>query len=448
MLINNPCNKQVNMATEVATARESFEPIQQHPFDHYLVSILDIGDSAENCWKLEIQDQMSGTIFTLIVDDNNAMNMITGVPNNKFNAHAMQRVIKAALVENVPSLSTNVNITSDDDLETMHLLIEQETYVSTIVFQCTLVEMVQTADAKLIAMDNAHEFRGFIGNRIVELENRVAELEGLLEGKTSQNIVMLEGHAVDLSSVILDLRQHTITCGMMQDLAQALVANDCSHLRHFNFHGIEFINGDQLSCWNFLAEAIESGCCPNLLSIDLSKINSNGNGVQSMINALASGCCPRLQCLKFSYTAMNSNMESIGQLLSSGKCPNLQSLLLRNCGITYDQIPQLANGLSVGCPSLRVLNLKGNNINCQPPQKGATLFQSLATGGCPNLEVLDLTSCQMTPHGAQPLAHALAAGCCPKLKVLNVKSNSFDAMGIQHLIALQTQFPELVVEHS
>ena len=106
--------------------------------------------------------------------------------------------------------------------------------------------------------------------------------------------------------------------------------------------------------------------------------------------------------------------------------------------------PHLGDALGMGCcPELRALILEGNLYN----KAITSLAQGLGTGGCPKLEVINLSNCDIRGNGIHQLAQILASNCCPNLQTLDVSRNTIDPVGVQLLNALKGQFSGLDVIH-
>ena len=136
------------------------------------------------------------------------------------------------------------------------------------------------------------------------------------------------------------------------------------------------------------------------------------------------------------------------------KAPNMEDFMMYGSRFTADGAAMLAKGLAVGT-SLKKIDLNDNNINeeggialagmlyKQPnmrhvnfemtslgPDAAGAVASALAAG-CPQLEYLNLSACDITPEGVPAVAKAISA--MKNLKVLNVAENEFGDFGVAQI---------------
>jgi Ran GTPase-activating protein 1 len=142
----------------------------------------------------------------------------------------------------------------------------------------------------------------------------------------------------------------------------------------------------------------------------------------------------------------------IGKLLE--KAPHMEDFKMAGSRFTSDGAVTLAKGLASGT-SLTKLDLTDNNVNeeggialatmlfKQPkmkhlnfemtslgPDASAAVASALAAG-CPELEYLNLSSCDITPEGVPSVAKAISA--MKNLKVLKIAENELGDFGVTQI---------------
>jgi len=114
-------------------------------------------------------------------------------------------------------------------------------------------------------------------------------------------------------------------------------------------------------------------------------------------------------------------VASIAKGILSSCFLDLEVLDLSGCQISsLGSLYMLMSAISKGCPALRRLELRGNPLG--PGEAALIIYRSLASGGFKSLEVLDLRDTGIGPGDFKSVAHAMKEGCCPRLRDLAVGS--------------------------
>tara|TARA_B110000977_G_scaffold131107_1_gene167084 strand:- start:6295 stop:7869 length:1575 start_codon:yes stop_codon:yes gene_type:complete len=144
--------------------------------------------------------------------------------------------------------------------------------------------------------------------------------------------------------------------------------------------------------------------------------------------------------------------EHVAALLA--KAPNMEDFMMYGSRFTADGAAALAKGLAAGT-SLKKIDLNDNNVNeeggfalagmlYKQPNMRHVNFEATSLGpdaagavasalaaGCPQLEYLSLTACDITPEGVPAIAKALSA--MKNLKVLHIAENELGDFGVAQI---------------
>lgn len=207
----------------------------------------------------------------------------------------------------------------------------------------------------------------------------------------------------------LDLSRSTMSRGSMLKKLQALQSGCCPDLRSLNLMGCDLLDED----YQALAELLMMRGCPNLEELRL----DGGTSFFAVMEALAAGSCPNLRELVIREEVSATAARALGNALGSGCCSRLRHLDL--CGALKDQGAALRVLRGIGgaaCRDLEVLNL---GENCLRIYDGELLGQALREEACPRLKKLLLTDNEsLGDGGVLFVAEALRDGSCRDLEVL------------------------------
>lgn len=215
---------------------------------------------------------------------------------------------------------------------------------------------------------------------------------------------------LDLSNTVLDQVDFNA-------VARALCSGNCPEMRRLNLSSCSLDRYDGRA----LGLALRSGACPKFEKLELSYNDDMGDdGLVPVMEALEAGSCPELKLLDLESTRLEAGGgTALGLALSSGRCSHLQELILQ-CG-SVDRVGTLRilEAIKRGvCPDLRHLDLGGNKMD---EEHGKMLGEVLASGSCLKLEELELSDNEsLGDVGVMHVARALEAGGCPVLEVLEL----------------------------
>ena len=443
------------------------ETINQHPFDQYLISLLNIGNDDDGSWKLEIQDQETNHVYQKIINHQNVKLM---TKMNGFDSRMMFQVIHASFIQQNPMMTGQIFINAPKHGPgIMHLVMEQNNFASSSSFNCFLEEYIEIAEAKFIgSAAELHDNRNLISQSVEQLERQVAEMHNNdvtvnqkvieLEGKVNiitQTLSHFERRVTEIISnyqeelnaskqtiakfinkiSVLEEQLYELSTSAKQTTKLAGHFIDLSH-NDINLSNMKLDNQSEIQ----LAQTLISHNCTHISSLDLSHNNMNFTYI---LDALATIGCSNLKKLIVVHNGASIYEPHIAHMIKIGTCPSLEILNLNKAGLyrLNNGDPYIGDAIGLGCcPKLRILILRGNSYT----DGMSSLIQGLGAGGCPNLEILNLADCEIDTKYVQLLIQALTTGCCPKLQTIDMRNNiGVNFVGIQHLSSLKKLFPEL-----
>jgi len=221
------------------------------------------------------------------------------------------------------------------------------------------------------------------------------------------------------------------------------LAGHCRSLRELDLFGIQI--GDQGVA--AIATALRSGCCPNIVAINLcdcalrpdggvvlagalgvcsqvETLNLSNNfllgdlGVGRVVESLPS--LPLLRKLDLSYVCMGPIAGlSLARVLSRGSCPLLHHINLSfNRGVGDDVLGEVIQAIGGGCPGLQRLELRKAGLG---PIAANALIEVITGGGWPLLRHFDISGAERGIDGSvSRIIKALAAGSHGMLEYLRL----------------------------
>ena len=185
--------------------------------------------------------------------------------------------------------------------------------------------------------------------------------------------------------------------------------------------GLEVLNLHDNKLYSAGTLAVAGGLkyCRNLKVFNMS---FNMFSSPECIAELAAGL-EHMVCLEELYLSWNDLSSKAGEVINMNFCIQLQILDLGNCSIDFIGAVSLAEKL-IYCSSLQHLILDKNNM-------GGGIVAVANALRCPKLQVLQLSSINMSLDGVLAISNALKR--CPDLQTLDLSDNNIDNDGMEAL---------------